>query len=346
MKRTRRSAFTLIELLVVIAIIALLIGILLPALGKAKQKANQLKDATQIRSLMQAMVIFAGQNKESYPLPSKLDRNNKTLDGDAMTSVQEKNTTGNIFSIMISQGVIETGICFSPIEQGNYEQYDGYEFESPRGAVGGSGSGTTQTEALWDPNFRGTPRDSTYTNGVSNNDNSGAPGSFSYAHTPPFAFRTASWAITFDALEPSIANRGPVYQMSGNAAEDGTWVLIEDSGVTADGQTPLGKSSITLAMNGSRTSWSGNVGYNDSHVAFANRPDPEQIVWTYTDLVNEFRTQPDNIFMNEDDGDRTIVEPPSSTVTLSGQSNNRNAYLTQYYKVNVSSGTDISPYYD
>ncbi|MEM1330594.1 MAG: prepilin-type N-terminal cleavage/methylation domain-containing protein [Planctomycetota bacterium] len=61
----RRAAFTLIELLVVIAIIALLIGILLPALGAARNAGRVVQDLSQMRQLAVAQALYANDTDDT-----------------------------------------------------------------------------------------------------------------------------------------------------------------------------------------------------------------------------------------------------------------------------------------
>ena len=62
-----RTAFTLVELLIVIGIIAVLIGVLLPALGKAREAANTVRCSANMRSIGQGLATYLAMSKGTFP---------------------------------------------------------------------------------------------------------------------------------------------------------------------------------------------------------------------------------------------------------------------------------------
>ena len=67
MRRAKRTGFTLVELLVVVGIIAVLIGILLPTLSKARDQANRTRCLANLRSIGQGMILYASVYKDRLP---------------------------------------------------------------------------------------------------------------------------------------------------------------------------------------------------------------------------------------------------------------------------------------
>lgn len=232
---TTHRGLTIFELHITLCIIAVVAIILLVVLSSQRRNhhgGSAMRDATQVRGILYGMVIWAGNNQDRYPLPSLVDVKDATV----IEPGPAKDTTANIMSILIYQGMIPVDMCVSPAEVNrNIAMMEGYEFTKPTKAV-------RPDEALWDPAFS-----ADFTNGT---------GNFSYAHRPPSGPRLKEWANTFNAQLPVIGNRGPqITSATKGKPPKVTYTLANPN-------------SNSLLIHGSRNQWEGSVGYNDNHVNF------------------------------------------------------------------------------
>jgi prepilin-type N-terminal cleavage/methylation domain-containing protein/prepilin-type processing-associated H-X9-DG protein len=124
-----RRAFTLVELLVVIGIIALLIGILLPALGRARAQASQLKCLSNLRTMGQAIEMYVGMYKGRLPIGA--------FDGKLNGSTGDtRAANGTDFVALLKDVMVRSGSSYADIKNNPVA----HVFQCPEATEGRSNS--------------------------------------------------------------------------------------------------------------------------------------------------------------------------------------------------------------
>jgi prepilin-type N-terminal cleavage/methylation domain-containing protein len=114
----RKKGFTLIELLVVIAIIALLMGILMPALARVRLIAYRMVCGSNLRGIGNAIMLYAGDNQEEYPVsgikrPAIYAQNGQTYDwANSYNYGPSANPAGVYYSGSVACGSATIGSIF------------------------------------------------------------------------------------------------------------------------------------------------------------------------------------------------------------------------------------------
>jgi prepilin-type N-terminal cleavage/methylation domain-containing protein len=296
-RKMKRKGFTLVELLVVIAIIALLMGILMPALAKVKQLAARMVCGSHLSGIGKAMLVYSNDHKQEYPrsgwaqtkwnirlIGGTLGWKGKTREEayGLPTSTQTDATITSCFYLLVkyTDVTVKHFMC-----KGDYgvEPFDMHELRE---------AGLTDYTEAWDFGRTGTAGE-----GVS----PAIHCSYSY-HLPFVAptqiggvWRDISFAVqpSSDPSSPLCADLNPYLDRGATgqvSLDDIGYLDNPDFGVVAYWDPVEGYKDPDRTANASSHQREGqNVLYNDGHVRFESTPNvgiERDNIWKYWSVTS------------------------------------------------------------